>query len=93
MDDAVFSVDLVGGFGDDFAWWLLTHDILLGGWFGGYEVRWVGLAEAELLQLQRCLDFWDILVDPPLERLEVDGLPHFAASQSVLAGSTVGCIS
>jgi hypothetical protein len=41
-------------------------------------VRVESLLLAYLLQIERCLDFWDILVDPALERLEVYGLPDFA---------------
>jgi hypothetical protein len=51
----------------------LGEAVLVTGWL------WESvLLLAHLLQIQRCLDLWDILVDPPLERLEVDGLPDFA---------------
>jgi hypothetical protein len=47
MDDLVFSVDAVGGFGEEFARGLLTEDVFLLSAVGDLVGR-VGLTEAEL---------------------------------------------
>lgn len=77
VDDAVFAVHLMGGFGEEFAWWLFSHDEFLA--IAGFEeVGWVGLAVAELLDVQRRFDFWDILLDVFGEVVKVDRLSYGA---------------
>lgn len=50
--DAVFALDFVGGFGDEFPRGLFAEDVFGGiGGRGGDLVGWVGLAESELCVL------------------------------------------
>lgn len=39
---------------------------------------------AHLLQLERDLDLWDILLDPPLQRLQINWLSDFSCHLGVI---------
>jgi hypothetical protein len=77
VDDAVFTVDLVCGFGKQFAGRLLAHDELVA-IAACEQVCWVGLPIAELLNVQWSFDFGDILLDVFCQVVNANGLSDWA---------------
>ena len=75
MDDAILSLDLMSSLGEQLARRFFSHDIFLAGAVGQL-VGGVGLAIAELLDVDGSLDYGDILIDVSRERLNVNRLAN-----------------
>lgn len=78
LDDAVLTLDLVGRLREQLSWRLFPEDVALARRLGGEQVGWVGLAVAELLDVERHGDFGDVGLEVALEGGHVDGLADTA---------------
>lgn len=92
--DAEFAIDLMGGLGEELSGWLLAHNKALARRIGELVCRVglakAKLCHASvnvhhtvhgvlyLFHPERGLDLWDILINPPLQRLHVDRLTNLA---------------